>query len=211
MSRLSWRGSQSSVFLNLLSLPLCSCQTGSRLLRSLNSWGVIQDSLVEQKVAAASTLAFVGSVAVACNAAFAIVNARLVRALGARKVAMLGIMLMSIAQVLSGFSQKNIGGLFVTAGFMMGYGVRYVTVQPRKSTLSNVSQLLLHCCIRRHSSILQQAPGTRQWHCFCWRRLGRSSDLPQYVQHHSKIWDFLVFPCPRLLHARHWYASSVFD
>ena len=93
------------------------------------SWGVIQDTLVEQKVATASTLAFVGSVAVACNAAFAVLSARLVRALGARKVALLGITLMSLGQVLSGFSQKSIGGLFVTAGFMMGYGVRYANSQ----------------------------------------------------------------------------------
>jgi hypothetical protein len=89
------------------------------------SWGVIQDTLVEQKVAAASTLAFVGSLAVACNAAFAIVSGRLVRAFGARKVAILGISLMSLGQFLSGFSQTSIGGLFITAGLLMGCGVRY--------------------------------------------------------------------------------------
>jgi hypothetical protein len=90
------------------------------------SWGVIQDTLVEQKLASPSTLAFVGSVAVACNAAFAVVSSRLVRALGARKVAILGISSMSTGQILSGFSQKSVGGLFVTAGFTMGFGVRYV-------------------------------------------------------------------------------------
>jgi hypothetical protein len=90
------------------------------------SWGVIQDTLVEQKLASPSTLAFVGSVAVACNAAFAVVSSRLVRLLGARKVAMLGITSMSTGQILSGFSQKSVGGLFVTAGFTMGFGVRYV-------------------------------------------------------------------------------------
>ncbi|KPI40213.1 putative transporter MCH2 [Cyphellophora attinorum] len=60
------------------------------------SWGVIQTALFNQKVASASTLAFVGSLAIACNAAFAIPNGRLTRA---------------------------IGGLFVCAGLMMGYGV----------------------------------------------------------------------------------------
>ena len=87
------------------------------------SWGVLQDALVEQRLAKPSTLAFVGSVAVACNAAFAILNGRLIRALGARRVAMLSIALMSFGQIISGFSVKNVGGLFVTAGLIMGYGV----------------------------------------------------------------------------------------
>lgn len=89
------------------------------------SWGVIQDALVADKLADASTLAFVGSVAMACNAAFAILSSRLVRLLGARKLAVIGIILMSMGQILSGFAQKSIGGLFVTAGFLMGYGLRY--------------------------------------------------------------------------------------
>ena len=87
------------------------------------SWGVLQDALVEQKLAKPSTLAFVGSVAVTCVAAFALLNGRLIRALGARKVAMLGISLMSFGQIVSGFSVENVGGLFVAAGFIMGYGV----------------------------------------------------------------------------------------
>lgn len=88
------------------------------------SWGVIQDALVADNVAKASTLAFVGSLAMACNAAFAILSSRLVRALGARKLAVIGIVLMSMAQFLSGFAHRSVGGLFVTAGFLMGYGLR---------------------------------------------------------------------------------------
>jgi len=88
------------------------------------SWGVVQDALVQQRLSTPSTLAFVGSVAVASLAVFATINGRLVRAVGARKVAMLGIILMGLGQILSGFSVKTVGGLFVTAGFMMGYGVR---------------------------------------------------------------------------------------
>jgi MFS family permease len=87
------------------------------------SWGVIQAALIERNVASPSTLAFVGSVSVACNAAFAIINGRLVRALGARKVAYLGLALMGSGQILSGFSQKSVAGLFITAGLTMGYGV----------------------------------------------------------------------------------------
>ena len=88
------------------------------------SWGVIQDALVDSGLSKPSTLAFVGSLAVACNAAFAIVNARLVRAIGARKVAFLGIVLMGVGQILSGWVLKSVAGLFITAGCVMGYGVR---------------------------------------------------------------------------------------
>jgi hypothetical protein len=87
------------------------------------SWGVLQGALVEQGLSSPSTLAFVGSLAVACGAAFAIMNARLIRVLGARNVALLGITLMSLGQTMAGFSTKNVGGLFVTAGITMGLGV----------------------------------------------------------------------------------------
>jgi MFS family permease len=86
--------------------------------------GVIQAALIEKNVASPSTLAFVGSLAIACNAAFAIPNGRLVRALGARNVAIIGVVLMGAGQILSGFSQKHIAGLFITAGLTMGYGIR---------------------------------------------------------------------------------------
>lgn len=88
------------------------------------SWGVIQDALVESGLAKASTLAFVGSLAVASNAAFAIVNGRLVRAIGARKVGFLGVGLMGLGEILSGWSLKSVAGLFITEGLIMGYGVR---------------------------------------------------------------------------------------
>jgi len=88
------------------------------------SWGVIQDALVESGLSKASTLAFVGSLAVACNAAFAIVNARLVRAIGARKVAFLGIVLMGVGEISSGWVLNSVAGLFITEGCIMGYGVR---------------------------------------------------------------------------------------
>lgn len=90
------------------------------------SWGVIQAALLEKNVASASTLAFVGSLAIACNAAFAIPNSRILVAIGVRKLAIIGLLAMGIGQILSGFSERSIGGLFVTAGLMMGYGVRSV-------------------------------------------------------------------------------------
>jgi cyanate permease len=94
------------------------------LVGTTYSWGVIQDALVESDLSKASTLAFIGSLAVACNAAFAVINGRLVRAIGARRVAFLGVSLMGAGQILSGWALKSVAGLFITAGCIMGYGVR---------------------------------------------------------------------------------------
>ncbi|KAL4952166.1 major facilitator superfamily domain-containing protein [Aspergillus filifer] len=80
------------------------------------SWGVIQAELVKQGVSSASTLAFVGSLAVACISFLGILNARLIRFLGARVCAMLGIAFLGMGEILSGFAVGSIGGLFVTAG-----------------------------------------------------------------------------------------------
>ena len=90
------------------------------------SWGVLQDALVKRGLSSASTLSFVGSLAVACIAILAIINAGLTRALGARRVSMAGISLVALGEVLSGFSMDNVGGLFVTTGIIMGVGCRYV-------------------------------------------------------------------------------------
>lgn len=88
------------------------------------SWGVIQDALVQEGLSTPSTLSFVGSTAIAGTAAFAVPNARLIRTIGARKTAFLGISVMGLAQFLSSFTMKSIGGLVFTAGVVMGYGVR---------------------------------------------------------------------------------------
>jgi hypothetical protein len=88
------------------------------------SWGVAQAALVEQGTGSASTLAFVGSVDVTCIAAFAIINARVLRVLGARKTALLGIGLEGLGMFLASFTTHNIAGLFITVGGISGIGTR---------------------------------------------------------------------------------------
>ena len=90
------------------------------------SWGVIQAALVNEGLAAASTLSFVGSMTVACVAILALLNARLVMALGARKSGLIGIGLLSAGEIAGSFATKNVGGLFVTVGVLMGLGTRWV-------------------------------------------------------------------------------------
>lgn len=89
-------------------------------------WGVFQAALVEQGVASASTLAFVGSLTTACISFMAVLNARVVRKLGTRLSGMLGISLFGIGEVMAGFTTGNVVGLFMTIGLVMGLGTRYV-------------------------------------------------------------------------------------
>ncbi|KAF2099591.1 putative monocarboxylate transporter [Rhizodiscina lignyota] len=86
-------------------------------------WGVIQGALVKEGLASPSTLAFVGSLTVAFIAILAIPSARVVRALGARNTGLLAISCLAAGELLSGFTTKSVGGLFVTAGIVMGVGV----------------------------------------------------------------------------------------
>ncbi|PWY84805.1 MFS general substrate transporter [Aspergillus heteromorphus CBS 117.55] len=85
-------------------------------------WGVMQAALVKEGVSSASTLSFVGSLAPACISFLGIPNARVIRQLGTQVSALLGIFLLGLGGILSGFAFKEIGGLFVTAGVVMGVG-----------------------------------------------------------------------------------------
>lgn len=88
------------------------------------SWGVLQAALVEQQLSPPSTLAFVGSLTVTCISLLALVNARMIRAVGARNGGVLGVALLGFGGILSGFATRNLGGLFVTTGVIEGVGSR---------------------------------------------------------------------------------------
>lgn len=91
-------------------------------------WGVLQAALVKEGVSSASTLSFVGSLAPACISFLGILNARVIRKLGTRTSALLGIFLLGLGEILSGFAVHEVGGLFVTSGVVMGLGTRYAPV-----------------------------------------------------------------------------------
>ncbi|KAJ5473231.1 Major facilitator superfamily domaingeneral substrate transporter [Penicillium sp. IBT 31633x] len=86
-------------------------------------WGVLQAALVKEGVSSSSTLAFVGSLATACISFLGILNAQIIRKLGTRWSAIVGVFFLGLGEVLSGFSAMNIGGLFATAGVVMGVGI----------------------------------------------------------------------------------------
>jgi MFS family permease len=89
------------------------------------SWGVIQEALVAEGLSSVSTLSFVGSVMISFNAIFAMPSASVIRWLGTRNTALLGIFLLGFGNILSGFtaSAKSVGGLFATTSIITGLGV----------------------------------------------------------------------------------------
>lgn len=96
------------------------------------SWGIIQAALLKEKLGSPGTLSFVGSLTTACISFFALVNARLIRAIGGRSTGLLGVALGGGGTVLSGFATKNIGALFFTSGLLVGVGTRYIFPHRKK-------------------------------------------------------------------------------
>lgn len=88
------------------------------------AWGVMQRALVEDELSTPATLSFIGSLNAALISALAIVNSRLMRAIGMRWTAVLGVAVTGGSEILSSFAVKNIGALFFTSGVLMGTGVR---------------------------------------------------------------------------------------
>ncbi|EGN96014.1 hypothetical protein SERLA73DRAFT_185513, partial [Serpula lacrymans var. lacrymans S7.3] len=87
-----------------------------------HSWGLMQAKLARENLAPDSTLAFIGSTAIAFVAFGAIVNTRIIRLMGTRHAAFLACSFMGFGQILSGWATRSVGGLFVTNGIVMGFG-----------------------------------------------------------------------------------------
>ncbi|KAK0294237.1 hypothetical protein LTS00_007212 [Friedmanniomyces endolithicus] len=89
------------------------------------SWGVLQSHLLQTSLpdVTTSTITFVGSLATAATVAFGLASVRLTRLVGARLGAVAGVTLLGLAQVLSGFTTSQVGGLFGLSGVMVGLGM----------------------------------------------------------------------------------------
>ncbi|KAF4472724.1 major facilitator superfamily transporter [Fusarium albosuccineum] len=92
------------------------------------AWGVMQRALVEDGLSTPATLSFIGSLDAALMSALAIVNSRLMRAIGMRRTAVLGVTVMGGSEILSSFAVKNLGAMFFTSGVLMGTGVSLCSV-----------------------------------------------------------------------------------
>lgn len=102
---------------------ICACALVTWwFVGSSYTWGVMQAALVDEMGYSSSTLAFVGSLCPACISLLAVPNATVISKIGARVTAMLGIFLLGLGSILSGFATHSVAGLFMTWGFVGGLG-----------------------------------------------------------------------------------------
>ena len=83
----------------------------------------MQAKLASEHLAADTTLAFIGSTAIAFISFGAIINSRLIRFWGTRNAALLACSLLGGSQILSSWATKNVAALFITNGAVLGMGV----------------------------------------------------------------------------------------
>lgn len=164
------------------------------------SWGVVQLRLVQDKLSSAATLSFIGGVSSACMSIFATLNSNLVRRFGVRNCALVGSMLVAFAQIFSGSTTKNLSGLFVTSGFMMGTGCS-ILFMVREAIFSRgnlrIDLAFSAGGIDPAITVLQTQTRTCEWH----RLLGIWYRRCNHEYHHRSF-DSAVRP--RLVFSRHW-------
>lgn len=86
------------------------------------TWGVLQAALLESPTLKVDvrTITFVGSLSIACIAAFSLASIRILAALGSRNASSIAVILYGLGPILTSFTLDNIGGLFVTSGALVG-------------------------------------------------------------------------------------------
>lgn len=86
-------------------------------------WGVLQTALLKSSYLKVDvlTISFVGSLYMACMVAFGIASVKLMKAFGVRRMCVIAIVLFGLAPILISFTLDNIGGLFCTAGVLVGF------------------------------------------------------------------------------------------
>ena len=89
------------------------------------AWGVIQTALLETSLdgTSTSTVTFIGSLGLGCVVALSLFGTSLMRLIGARTAALLGILLLGIGELTSGWTTSSVGGLFGTSGVLVGMGI----------------------------------------------------------------------------------------
>lgn len=71
-------------------------------------------------------MSFVGSLALGCLGGFGILSARLIKSFGARRICLAAVVLFSAGPLLTSCTLHNLGGLFFTAGAMVGIGASVI-------------------------------------------------------------------------------------
>jgi MFS transporter, MCT family, solute carrier family 16 (monocarboxylic acid transporters), member 3 len=88
------------------------------------AWGIIQAALLSSTLrdTPPATTAFIGSLGITICVAFGLVGVHVMRLISARYTALLGITLLGLGALLSGFTTSNVAGLFQTFGVILGVG-----------------------------------------------------------------------------------------
>jgi hypothetical protein len=95
-----------------------------------NSWGVVQSALLKQGLTSTSTLSFVGSLSITCAVAFSLLSVRFMRLVGAKWAGLIGIVMLGLGELTSGFTTSSVAGLFGTTGMLFGTGSSLCFVGP---------------------------------------------------------------------------------
>lgn len=88
------------------------------------AWGVVQSALLSSTLTGtpSSTTAFVGTLGIAICVSCGLLAVRLMQSIGVRAAAVLGISLLGLGALTSGFTTGNVAGLFQTYGVVLGVG-----------------------------------------------------------------------------------------
>jgi MCP family monocarboxylic acid transporter-like MFS transporter 3 len=94
----------------------------------INCWGVLQAALLDSTLSHVSppTLAYVGSLTLAGGPLFGLVAVRMMRWIGSRTTALIGMILMGMSLIGASFCTSNLAGLFGTIGLIGGIGISMV-------------------------------------------------------------------------------------
>ena len=88
------------------------------------AWGIIQAALLATtlKDTAPSTTSFIGSLGITICVAFGLLAVYIMRLIGARYTSLVGVILLGLGALTSGFTTSNVAGLFQTFGVVLGVG-----------------------------------------------------------------------------------------
>lgn len=88
------------------------------------SWGVMQAALLRSTLThtPTSTVSFVGTVGTGLSVVISVFAMRIRLLIGARMALFLGIILLSLGQILSSFTTSHVGGLFASYSLLIGVG-----------------------------------------------------------------------------------------
>lgn len=161
------------------------------------AWGVMQRQLVQEGLAGPAVLSFIGSLQAAMIATLAIVNTALMRKLGPRTMAMIGMTLMGVSEIISSWTYHSVPGLFITFGVMTGVGARYVITEIWEIyglcgiSADDISHsqfwLCGHCGCA--SAVLQHEARIGEWPYFCRQWIRRRGKQFCYGLAYSQSWN----------------------